>query len=1099
MARMFPCALAVLLMIPAPLYPAATGTVRPTRLQCEARVDPIGIDHLQPRLTWKLESEARNQWQVAHHILVATRPDLLTPGAADLWDTGKVESSQTLLIPYGGADLRSNQRVWWTVRVWDREGHPSEWAEPATWQMAIVSPEDWTASWIAPSRPEAGQQPPRDKIFWIWHPEDPANDRPPFNAPPAATRHFKRAFHVPGDSPIASARLLISADNEAEIFLNGQKLGETSNWQVAATFDLAAHLPPGAENMLTLAATNTGNRPNPAGVAAWVKIDLADGSTIEFVTDGRWQSRASIDRSPPAVSADETGWVPARELALLGNAPWQNARFELPRPPLPILRKSFPLDKPVRRATLHVSGLGQHRLFINGQPATNRFLDPAWSKYEETCYYNTYDVTPLLQQGANAFGVMLGKGYYSTAGDRRIHGTNIDRPLMLILQAHLEYEDGSEEVVVTDESWRWRDGPIIHDSILGGTDYDARGLPDGWATAGFDDSSWEAAASIVPDHGRLVAAFSPPLLTFEEFSPVSVEEPGPGYFVYDFGQNSSAIPRLRVKGPRGSTLRILYAEQRHGASPSHNDGKGRVDQSGIHTPNFIEYTLSGEGEETWYPDFFYTGFQYLEVTGAVPEGEENPDGKPVLLDLVSMHVRAAAEPVGTFACSDPMYGRIDTMIDWAVRSNLAHVLTDCPQREKLGWLECSHLLWSSIAYRYDLSSFAPKITRDMRDSQEASGLIPTVAPSYPSFTGGFHYTPEWGAAGVLVPWYTYRWYGDRRTLEESFDTMKRFVDYMRDTSTELVPLAGLGDWYDYGHGERLGPSRFTPTDLSAMAIFHECARTVAAAAKVLGFAKEHATYTELAHDIRLAFNKRFYEGEGLYQNRGSPQTANAMALVCGLVEDSERTKVVEQIVRDLEQRGWQQTSGDVGYRFLLRALADAGRSDAIFNILQRTELGSYRFLVNAGWNTLPESWNANRGNSMNHCMLGHIQEWFVHDLAGIQPDADAIAFDLFHIRPETNGPITSASARFDSPRGIIVSDWQMNGDVLQMKVTIPVNTRARIHIPAADADTITAGGRPLSETEGLILRGHENGIALVEAGSGTYHFTSMPEPTTVRR
>jgi alpha-L-rhamnosidase len=544
--------------------------------------------------------------------------------------------------------------------------------------------------------------------------------------------------------------------------------------------------------------------------------------------------------------------------------------------------------------------------------------------------------------------------------------------------------------------------------------------------------------------------------------------------------------RLKVKGTAGATLRLTYAEQRHGQSPHRNDGKGLVDQSGIQSPNYIQYTLRGAGggeeEETWFCDLFYTGFQYLQLEGAVPAGLPNPEKKPVVTEIESVHVRADAPVAGTFTCSNAVYGKIDTMISWAVRSNLSHVLTDCPHREKLGWLEVPHLMWDSMAYRFDLSSFGPKVCRDIADSQSPDGMIPTVAPSYPTFPGGFHYTPEWGAAGVLIPWYVYQWYGDRRNLADHYDTMRRFVDYMRDTSSDLVPKAGLGDWYDYGHGDRPGPSKFTPPELSAMAIFHDCARRVADAAAVLGKADDERAYRALAADIRRAFNRRFYRGNGAYENHGSCQTANAMALVCGLVEPSEESAVADAIVKDLEERKYQQTSGDVGFHYLVRALTDYGKSDALFRILNRDELGSYAFLVNAGWTSLPEAWDADHHSSMNHCMLGHVQEWFNRDLAGLQPEA--VAWKAFRVRPMPGEGVTSASATLDTPYGRVASAWKQEQGTFTIDVTVPANTTARVHVPAARREDVIEGG----DDQGVKFVEMHGGRAVFEAGSGTYRF-----------
>lgn len=758
---------------------------------------------------------------------------------------------------------------------------------------------------------------------------------------------------------------------------------------------------------------------------------------------------------------------------------------------LPLFRMAFRVSRPVRSAIVHVSGLGQFELFLDGHKVGDAFLDPPWSLYERTVYYATHDVTESLRPGDHVFGVMLGKGFYNTVGDRRVHGVNARRPLKLLLEAELEFDNGERQRLVSDGTWRTHPGPITHSAILGGEDYDARRVPVGWDRPGFDDAGWAPARETDGPGGRLIAAFSPPLMMHERFRPVRIDEPQPGRFVYDFGQNASAIPRLWVRGRAGQTIRLTPAEQRHGMTPRRNDGRGLVNPAGVGTPNYFEYILRGDGVEEWQPQFTYTGFQYLQLEGAVPKDRPNPRGLPVVDKLESLHVRNAAAHVGSFACSEPLFNRIDTRIDWAVRANLSHVLTDCPHREKLGWLEVAYLMGPSIAGRYDLTRFYAKVAADCVDSQSADGRVPTVAPAYPAFGGGFAYTPEWGAAAVVVPWQQYVWYGDRAVLAASFPAMAAFVDFMRNTSHDLVPLAGLGDWYDYGHGKPAGASQFTPPELTAMATFYRCARIVADTAGVLGRTAEAGRYRELAEAIATAFNARWFDGRGEYRNAGSPQTANSMALVTGLAPAAQRPAVLDAVVRDLRQRGNQQTAGDIGYAYLLRALAQAGRSDVIHDLAIRTNLGSYGFIVNNGWTAMPEAWDADTGASMNHCMLGHIQEWFLGWVAGIRPDPDSPGFRHFILGPTPVGTLTWARGEYTSVRGRIGTAWHRERGRFELEAIIPPNTTATVILPVAAIDSVRESGRTLDRTPGVSRARVEQGCVRLEAGAGRYRFSAI--------
>lgn len=894
------------------------GGIAVNHLRCEYRIDPLGIDEAQPRLSWSLASDERDQRQTAYRILVASSPEVLADERGDLWDSDKVISAQTHLAVYQGQALASSQQVFWKVQVWGRDGQPSPWSASATWTMGVLRDRDWQAHWIA----------------------------------------------RPADAPASESK------------------------------------------------------------------------------------------------------------------------------GLPIFRKSFTVDRAVKRVLVHVCGLGHYELFLNGRKVGDRFLDPAWSVYEKTVYHTTYDVTSLIRRGENVFGVMLGKGFYNTTGDRRVHGVSIDRPLELLLQAQIERADGAQQRIITDGSWRVTDGPLTHCAILGGSDYDARRLPAGWAEPGFDDSLWIPAAVTDGPGGKLRASSAPPIKVMEVFEPVRIDEPEPGVYVYDFGQNASALPRLRVRGKAGQVIQLTPAEQRFGQSERTNDGRGRVNQAGVGKPNYWAYTLRGGASETWTPQFTYGGFQYVEVTDAVPAGRPNPQGLPVVETLVSCHVRNEAPTVGSFACSNALLNDIHCLIDWAVRSNLGHVLTDCPHREKLGWLEVSYLMEPSIACRYDIAGFYRKVTRDIRDSQDDNGAIYTVAPNYPHFSGGFRYTPEWGAAGVILPWQIYHRYGDRRVLEDNYVTMKRFVDYMRDTSKDLIPAAGLGDWYDYGHGQGNGPARFTPPELTAMATFYRCTQIVAETAGLLGNDRDRATYADLADRIKTKFNAAYFNGRDEYANQGSPQTANAMALTTGLIPPAAVDATVDRLVADIRARGNQQTAGDIGFSYLVQALARYGRHDVLFDIAQRRDLGSYGYIRDRGWTSLPEAWDANTSASMNHCMLGHLQQWFYHDLGGIQCDPNATAFEKVIVHPQIVGDLAWVKAHYDSVSGKIVSEWQRDGRTLTMRVTIPVNTTARVYIPTAEASAITESGRLIEETPDVRLLAADGDCAVVALGSGSYTFVS---------
>lgn len=724
---------------------------------------------------------------------------------------------------------------------------------------------------------------------------------------------------------------------------------------------------------------------------------------------------------------------------------------------------TLPDDCRIRRARLTGAIDNSGEIRINGPWAG------VVRRWEQTL---NQEVSQLLRPGRNEILV------------RAVNGGESPNPAGFVFSLIVEMEQGQTVSVQSDASWESK-------AVEPGTGWAPTTVPDGWQPVVVlpkwgDDSAWSQAEPI-EGTGKLVAATSPPLKAYERFKPIKIDEPEPGVFVYDFGQNASAIPRLRVRGQAGQVIRLTAAEQRHGQSPRTNDGRGRVNPAGV-GHQYWEYTLRGGEEEIWSPPFTYAGFQYLELTGAIPLGHPNPNSLPIVSELVSIHIRNASATVGAFECSNDLLNKTERIIDWAVRSNLSHVLTDCPHREKLGWLEVSYLMGPSIAARYDIAAFYDKVTRDIRDSQGPEGEFYTVAPNYPSFSGGFRYSPCWGAAGVMVPWLLYEQYSDQRTLEENYPAMKRFVDYLEKTSTDLIARPGLGDWYDYGHGKSMGPSRFTPPEQTGTAIFHDCARVVAKTARLLGKDSDATAYSQLADRIKQKFNATYFNGTDEYHNNGSPQTANAMALETGLVDPAHVRGVMDRIVADVRARGNQQTSGDVGFTYLVRALARHGHNDVLFDVTNRREIGSYGFIIDRGWTSMPEAWDAGTSASMNHCMLGHIQQWFYHHLAGIQCDPTGPGFKRITIRPQIVGDLTWVKSHHHSPHGRIAVRWQRENDRLKLDVTIPVNTTATVYVPTTDAQSVTESGTPAAKAEHVKFLRHERGAAVFEVPSGNYRF-----------
>jgi len=418
---------------------------------------------------------------------------------------------------------------------------------------------------------------------------------------------------------------------------------------------------------------------------------------------------------------------------------------------------------------------------------------------------------------------------------------------------------------------------------------------------------------------------------------------------------------------------------------------------------------------------------------------------PVVKNIEGLHVRNSAPAVGSFTSSNELFNKTNTLIDWAIKSNTMSVFTDCPHREKLGWLEETHLMGNSVQYNYNIAALCKKVIKDMMNAQYPDGKIPEIAPEFTVFTPPFDESPEWGSAAVILPWYNYQWYGDKQTLRDAYDMMKGYVMYLKNKAKDNILSHGLGDWFDIGPN-RPGVSQMTKMGITGTATYYYDLTIMVQAAKLLGKTADVNMFDQLALAVKRSFNQKFLDKQKLQYDSAS-QAANAMALFMGLVEPQYRKAVVDALIKDIRSRNNALTAGDIGYRYVLRALEDAGRSDVIFDMNNRDDVPGYGYQLKHGATALTESWQAYPNVSNNHFMLGHLMEWFYGGLCGIKQAGDGVAFNKIEIKPQPVGDITYAHASFHSPYGLIESEWKISGNDFELKVSVPVNTTADIYLP----------------------------------------------------
>lgn len=743
------------------------------------------------------------------------------------------------------------------------------------------------------------------------------------------------------------------------------------------------------------------------------------------------------------------------------------------RPITPWLRKEFPVTKKINNALLFITGLGQYEVNINGIKVGNTFLAPGWTYFEKTVLYNVYDVSNQLQKGNNAIGAVVGNGFYNINRERYFKIVSAFGMPKLICCLKISYDDGSIDNIISDDSWKTAPSATTFNSIYGGEDFDAQLEQPGWDRAGFNSSAWKPALVVNAPGGKLLPEQDYPLQLLDTFKSKKIQQTAPGVYLYDFGQNISGIVKLKIKGRKGQQVKLVPSELITTNNLPNQQASG--------DPFYFSYTLKGDEEEVWQPQFSYYGFRYVQVIGAVPDTAVNNHGLPVIEQLTSLHNRNSNPSNGSFTCSNELFNRIYTLINWAIKCNMQSVVTDCPHREKLSWLEQDYLMGASIHYNFDVYHLYRKLVLDLIDAQNTNGLVPDIAPEYVVFYDGFVDSPEWGSSAVILPWLLYSWYGDKEILQQAYPMMKRYVAYLERKSTKQILSHGLGDWFDYGPNDP-GEAQLTPKALTATAIYYYDVMLLGKIASVLNYKKDEAAINAQAKSIYHAFNRQFFNASAKVYSTGS-QTAMAMPLCVGLVDEQNKKQVLQNLIDSIYAGNKALTAGDIGFHFLVKTLDDGGASQLIYDMNNRDDVPGYGFQLKKGATALTESWPALKEVSNNHLMLGHIMEWFYSGLAGIGQEENSIGFKNIKIRPQPVGDITSASGSFHSPYGWINTNWKKDGDHFLLKVNIPVNSIATVYVPVTSASKIYLNGKIVAHPKKI-----KNNTAIVEIGSGEYQF-----------
>ncbi|HOW84565.1 MAG TPA: family 78 glycoside hydrolase catalytic domain [Candidatus Aminicenantes bacterium] len=744
------------------------------------------------------------------------------------------------------------------------------------------------------------------------------------------------------------------------------------------------------------------------------------------------------------------------DMGLLDRSDWQGvwigARNQL--------RREFTLKGRVKRARAYIAGLGYYELRLNGRKAGNHVLDPAWTTYDKRVLYVAYDVTGLLRQGPNAVAVMLGNGWHKSRA--------------LLFQLNVEMEDGTTASVASDASWKAADGPIFEDSVYNGESYDARRETPGWDRPGFDDAGWPAAEAVKGPAGVLSAQLMPAIQVVDTIVPFKMTSPLPGAYVFDMGQNFSGWARLRVRGPRGTDVRLRFAELLF--------DNGTLNQDNLRTAQAEDhYILKGEGEEVWEPRFTYHGFRYVEVTGF--------PGTPTLESIRGRVVHSAVEPVGSFAASKDVLNGIQRLVTWGQKTNLHGIPTDCDQRdERMGWLGDAQITAEEAIMNFDMAAFYTNFMRDIRDVQDARGRL---ADTIPYIWGGENADPAWATAYPLICWYMYQYYGDTRVLEDHYDALKKYVEFLRSKAENgLVKFSSYGDW--------VAIEKCSNAIVSSFYYLYDV-RILADAARVLGKTADAALYDKLAAEIRAAFNREYYNPKTGDYAEGT-QTANALPLFLDIPTEKQWGTWGRLFDNIVYGRNAHLTTGIIGTKYVMEVLSRTGAADLAYDIACKTDFPSWGYMIQSGATTLWELWQNREGsamNSHNHPMFGSVGSWFYKTLAGINLAPGATGFEKVLIQPQMVRDLTHASGSTMTVRGQVACAWSRTERTVRVEVTIPFGSEAEVVIPklgirnvkvSEGGRTVWAGGRYAAGAPGIAGAEDKDGAIRFKTGGGRYAF-----------
>jgi len=808
------------------------------------------------------------------------------------------------------------------------------------------------------------------------------------------------------------------------------------------------------------------------------------GTTLAAGRRYHWQVRVWDEAGKPSAWSTPATWqMGLPGIANLG-ARWIGPGYPeaITEQPSPYLRKGFRVDRKVRTATAYISALGMYEAWLNGKRIGDACLTPGWTAYRTRVQYQTYDVTGLLAPGDNAVGAILGNGWYrgfiGFSGQNNFYG----KAAGLLLRLDIEYADGTRAQVLSDGSWTSSTGAVRSSEVYNGETVDARLEPKGWNSAAFDASAWKPVSLLQGPFPALVSTWNEPVRRHETFKALQVITTPKGEKVVDFGQNLVGWVRLTVRGNRNDTVRIGHAEVLDKAGNFYTDNLRAARQRNT-------FVLAGGGAETFEPRFTFQGFRYIRVEGY--PGALRPD------DFEAVALYSDMRPTGDLQTSHPLLNQLQHNIQWGQRGNFLDVPTDCPQRdERLGWTGDAQAFARTATFNFHVNAFFSKWLRDLEADQLPDGAVPHVIPNVLGDKSSA--ACGWADAATIIPWTMYLAYGDRRILEQQYASMKAWVGYMEKQARNDLWNTGFhfGDWLFYTMcDDNSGRAAVSDKYLLAQAFYAHSVANLLKTAEVLGRNDDVAYYRNLHRRVTDAFNREYVSPNGRISS--NTQTVYTLALHFDLLPENLRQQAADRLAENIRSYGNHITTGFLGTPYICHVLSRFGHTDVAFKLLMQETYPSWLYPVKMGATTIWERWNGIRPdgsfevpsmNSFNHYAYGAIGDWMYRTLAGLDTDESAPGYKRLLVKPHAGGGLTHATASLETNYGKAASGWRIDGDSLEVTVTVPANTGATILLPAASADGVAEGGQPLRSSPDIRLTGIAQGRLRVETGSGTYRF-----------